>query len=416
MSVSSFTTLLSLDEWAKIFGIAPEFFNGFDRTGRLIGSQCSSVWFQNPWADSGDRLSREEVAEAIYDAERMLMTELGYAPAPYWTENEWQDYPRPGIKPFYGLSGGNAYAQAKSVRLKLGRLIAGGVRATTAIQASAAITYSASDGNTSGYQDKATITVTTTVTDPCEIQVFFKTADGAPSAAHPRYQIRPLQISISGGTATIVGDRALFISPEIHEFQNASFTAANAGAGDTNFVQTVDVYRVYNDTNGDQQQQGIFSWETEPQGCANPPCNVSTQTLCLGLRDRDLGWVNPYPATWDSTDLVYAATDFAECREPDRLRVNYYSGIPREVGSDYCRMNRRYALMVARLAVALLNKTSCGCEQAERNISWWNSFSDLENEDISPQELENPFGRKRGAVFAWREAQALKNGMGLLLA
>lgn len=402
----------------QIFGIAPEFANGFDRAGRRLGTQCNSVWFQQAYMDTGDRLSREELAEGIHQAEQMLMDELGFAPAPKWVENEWIAYPfQDGVRPYIGLGGSNPYGHKKSVRTKLGHVIAGGIRATTLISAGAAIVYSASDGNTSSYQDRATITVTTTVTEPCEVQVFFRTADGAPSAVHPRYQIRPLRVSISAGTATIVGDRALFVSPEFHEFQDAEFTAGDTGAGDAaHFVQTVDVYRVWNDTNGDAQQQGILVWEAEPQDCPDPPCAVSTQTLCLGLRDRKLGIVQPYPASWNATTLAYDATTLLEGREPDRVRANYYSGIPKEVGSGGCRMDRRYARAVARLAMSLLPKVKCGCAQAERQMEYWRSVPSLDDENPSQQQVDNPFNQSRGALYAWREVVRSRNGVGILAA
>lgn len=421
MAISSFQTLLSLDEWGKIFGIAPEYLNGFQRTGRMLDDQCNSVWFQNPWASNGDRLSIEELAEAIHEAEQMLMRELGYAPAPYWTLNEWQPYPRPHVKPLYGLDMRDTYNQMRALKLTLGHVIAGGVRATTLVSAGAAIAYSVSPQSGSTYQDLATIAVATSVTNPCELQVFFTTGQGAPSAAHVRYQVRPLKVSISGGIATITGDRALFVLPQFHEQQTDVFTAADVGAGDTHFAQTIDVYRVYNDTNGDAQQQGVLVWENEPQDCPDPPCAVTTQTLCLGLRDRDLGIVNPYAATWDATTLAYTATCLTEGRDPDRVRVNYYSGVPRQAGADGCVMDWRYARMVARLAMAMLPKTKCGCEQSERQMAYWFEPPTYRVEFGKPeipssQVSDNPFGQGRGAIYAWREVVRERLGAGILVA
>lgn len=415
MSISAYDTLLTMEEWGQIFGIAPEFLNGFDRSGRTLGTQCNSVWLQYPYMTTGDRLSRDELAYAIYTAERMITDELHYSPAPLWIEDEWIPYSRSGVVPFYGLNGKTAYAQMKSVRTRLGRVIAGGQRSTTLISSGAVVTYSKSDGNNSTYQDRATISMATTITDPCEVQVFFTTTDGAIFAAHPRYQVRPLRVTISGGIATITGDRALFVSPEFQEFQDASYTAGDTGAADSaHFVQTVDIYRVFNDTSGAEEKQGVLVWEAEPQDCPDPPCAVTTQTLCLGLRDRDLGIVQPYPSSWNATTSTYDGTSFIECREPDRVRVNYYSGVPLEVGSNGCRMNRRYAMAVARLAMTLLPKLKCGCTQAERQMQYWFDPPDNEREDFSLQSINNSFGEARGAIFAWREIARQRNGEGML--
>ena len=100
MARASLPTLLSLDRYASIMGIVPAHFNGAyapssGSTGVFPISQgCKDVWYQHAW-QRFDALSREDLAIAIYDAEKDIEAELGYSPGPKWVTNEVHPYPRP---------------------------------------------------------------------------------------------------------------------------------------------------------------------------------------------------------------------------------------------------------------------------------------------------------------------------------
>lgn len=135
------------------------------------------------------------------------------------------------------------------VETRFSHLHAIGKRTATLIQANVAITYSDSDDDS--IDDRATLSVSTALTDADEIQVFFRVADGAPEAADRRYQIEPLRVTLSGGVATITGHRSLFVKPAIWRkpYTVPYFNSSDKNAGSTtdpaSFVTQVDVYRVY---------------------------------------------------------------------------------------------------------------------------------------------------------------------------
>jgi hypothetical protein len=131
-------------------------------------------------------------------------------------------------------------------------MIALGQRATSLIQAGVSVVYS--DPNSIGVNDTATITVNSAVAND-EIKLYFRTADGAPTAGDARYEIEPTVITDNGaGVVTIKAHRALFVKPKEwareYEAFDANFNSPNIVDTGTaaGFVTAVDVYRVYTDT------------------------------------------------------------------------------------------------------------------------------------------------------------------------
>lgn len=146
-------------------------------------------------------------------------------------------------------SGRPIYAQILQARwLKMIEL---GTRAQTLIEAGVAVTYS--DPNNIGVNDTATITVNTSVADE-EIRLYFRVADGTPSAGDYRYEVEPITVSNNGaGVVTITGHRSLFVKPSEWARQylanDPNFNSPNVidTSTATGFVTAVDVYRVYTD-------------------------------------------------------------------------------------------------------------------------------------------------------------------------
>lgn len=182
---------------------------------------------------------REMIARALESAAMRMAQDLNYWICPAYFQQE--------INIGYGSP-----IQAQTFRLRYLKLIELGSRAITLIQANAPVSYT--DPNNTGVADTATVQVMTSVADS-EIKLFFRTTDGAPAAGDTRYEIEPLEVTSSGGLATLTGHRALFVKPSewAREYiatdpnqnqPNIVDTAAAAG-----FVTAVDVYRVYTDTN-----------------------------------------------------------------------------------------------------------------------------------------------------------------------
>ncbi len=142
---------------------------------------------------------------------------------------------------------------AQTFKLRWFNLIELGSRAQVLIQANQAVVYS--DPTSSGVDDTATVTINTTIAND-EIRLYYRVADGAPSAGHVNYEVEPIEVTDNGaGTVTIKAHRALFVLPT--EWQKEYLNSPNTNLNEPNivdtgtpagFVQFVDVYRVYTDT------------------------------------------------------------------------------------------------------------------------------------------------------------------------
>src|SRR5262245_59221232 len=186
-------TWLSLDEWAQIMGINPLHFNGLS-SNLIPNTVCGDVFFQYSWQHS-DRIGRDDIARAIKQAEDEIAREAGFNLMPDWTVAERLAYPRPATPEAYGM-GYNPRWLLKSVELPRGYLLSGGVRTKSVIQAGAAIARTDQDGD--GFLETCTVTATTTVTDPSEIHLYYPS-----TTADDCWEIRPINVSISGGVVTI---------------------------------------------------------------------------------------------------------------------------------------------------------------------------------------------------------------------
>jgi hypothetical protein len=272
--------------------------------------------------------------------------------------------------------------------------------------------------------------VVKTVTDRDEIAVYFGASDrldGDPVSE--QYRIRPLKVSISGGVATIVGAAYLFVVPAAYETlsptQNDADIAPDTGiTGD--FAQTVEVYRRYTDAAGNTvaTSQGVIIWETEPchgwwcccsacsgasaQGSPFDPDAVSQAVARIGIRSKERGVVTPAASLYDATSGTWAAFPSTGCATPNRVTVRYLAGVPLVNGD----MNSAWATVVARFAAAELARPICACQEANRELYRWqfdvSIQSEVEAYQISPGDLDNPWGTRRGHIQAWQFVQRME--------
>lgn len=388
MARASIDTLLPLDTWAKLMGINPWEFNqigeGFPKQNT---AQCEHVFFQYSWQQ--DFLSREEIAKCISMAEDMIAAQLTYYPAPKYFVDEVHAYPRPYNRELYA-GGVTNRGQLKSVQVNWHKVLGGGVLARTSIAAGVAVTLSDSDGD--GVDDTFTASQATSVTDPNEIALYFTAVDRNNEPIDETWRIRPIRVSISAGTATIVGPSYLLVKPDLTFVTNAvvlNVTDASI------YVTTLDMYRVYKDDDTTSAKQGNAIWELTP--CADPPCGVEYSALCLGDRRGEIGFVS----------IAYDLDSSCHSRGPDRVSVNYLAGEPLVNG----QMNSIMADIVAHLATALLPVDKCGCERSDRIVAYWREVApgagEGLRESIRGSYGENPFGPQRGAQYAWNRIQPI---------
>lgn len=397
MTRASIPTKLSLDRWARILGVNPVHWSG--ASGSLIwpdNGACADVWPQYSWQTAEELVGREDVNAAIATAEDDIKDEIGYAVAPTWEVDEGQSW---RYTDFY-------YRQ---VQTGYGKVIAPGVRAVTLIEADAAVAYS--DPDADGWDELATVTVTTELTDPREIKVYTAGHDG-----EPEWEIRPLKsVTIVAGTATILIDAWLLIDPDLWELYptNEGFRALDVTVT-ANFVTEVDVYREYNDT----AQAGITFYGSTPGCgiCGGVGCTVcATESYggCFSIQDARRGVVTAFPATYSEGNWSYYRPSSG--RAPQRVAMSYYAGnVDKRYASNKSLdpLSQQMAEAITWMSVARLPKDFCSCNNIRERVRYLQQnaarfregaqnaelYTHFEKEDV----FNCPFGVRVGEVMAWQ--------------
>ena len=409
--------LLPLYTFYELMGFNPWHSMGIAGTGDLaINTGCNTLVRRYEWQNS-DAAGALSVAKAIEDAETKLRQYLGYSVAPHYV-SETVAWPLSDAP--WGSDG-----RWLSMQLTEGEVRAVGVETVAAISANAAVVYTDEDGDS--IDDTFTVTSATSITDVSQIAVYFSSADrfngwGATTALSSRWRLQPVQISISGGIVTVRGPKQLCVKPVKYEGAiNIGANGLDPGTA-ANFVTTLDIYQRYTATDGNtvSTSQAVITWETRPchgwwcccdSCCASDPYSGSpfdpaatAQAVArVGIRDARHGLVTPAASIYDSTTAIWEA-QWPVCSQPDRVTVRYLAGFP--LGNDGL-MQEPYRTVVARLAAADLARNVCGCEQANRALYYWQfDLSQTARGDelfgISPENLNNPFGTRRGQVYAWK--------------
>lgn len=389
MARSRIETLLSLDQWAEVMGFDLWQFNQIGEGGGLTfgrEAQCDTVWYQETW--QRQFLSREEIALAIAKAEATLIPLLHYAPAPLYTVGQEVNYPND-----YALDVPDWMTPRgfwKSVRLTNKRFCEVGTISRTLIEANK--TYAESDADGDGVNDTFTITIATTETNADYIYVYYNAADR--DDLDETWRIRPVRVSIAGGTATVTGKLAQITKPSLQLLPDA----VPLSIADNVYAETLDVYQVKPDTT----DIGTAYWmQRAVAGCYN---SGSAAISGYDIHNAKQGVLRP---------VINGVYTYG--RAPDRLTMNYLSGEPLLRG----RMREPYAQMVAYLACAYLPALSCGCDRADQKLYFYrNSPTDTEQGTFpitleQVNELNMP--PVRGGFYAARQAILLMEADGVAI-
>lgn len=416
MARASTITLLSLDKYFQIMGLNPSHGNqGATGTTMAVSrNACQDIWTQWPWQGVG-RVSREDLAEAIADAERDIAAVLGWWPAPVWTSEEQQPYPRHYRPEVFGDNSVNARGYYQPVRTQWGNIIAPGRRAVDGCQ-NVRIAYSDEDGD--GLAETATVTATdATWTDVRQIKVYFEAHGDV-----PEWEVRPARTKTLSALGAFVAtfwswqliDPDLWEElPQVDEPEAIDWSVAG------NLESHVDICREYNDTTAVSAQ---FYWEPTPcnlpvpcscggTGCA--ACQLTTQDGCLHPRDVRGGLVVPQPGDYDDDTGEWAAACFSVCRDPEFVKLWYYSGLIDDAYLNSTSMDplsNWMAMSIAQIATARLQKPLCACSNVTALADEWRQDLARVGEGgvmLSNAALDNPFGTRRGEVLAWRRMSKL---------
>lgn len=419
--------LLPLETFRQLIGYHPYHFWGLANSQVPVTSACNDLVKEYAW-QGADAVGRSEIRTAIATAEQRLFDYLGYAVAPRYREQTLA-YPHLGRTGWYSHLPLASDGRWMSIDLHDGYVQAVGIETRTLIGA-AAVTYS--DDNNDDVDDTFTLTIATTVTEPSELAVYFGTADRfGDTTLSEAWRIQPVQAAISAGTVTITGPSYLLVKPVL--YQGVATTSLDPATA-SNFVTSLDVYRRYTNSDGttNATSQALLIWETSGCGGGWWCCGATytndarldpaAQAYALaraGIRDSRLGLVAPGPAAYNSTTGQWAVTRFATGYEPDRLTIRYLAGYP--LSSDG-QMDTVWQTIVTYLAAAHLTRPICACDTANRTLYYWQTDlartggnNDEQFGAISATDLDNPFGTRRGQVYAWRQVRNLRLGQGLLM-
>lgn len=425
------TSLLSLEEWRRIIGWNPFLFWGLSNDTVPITAACPKLVTQYAW-QGNDAAGRAEIEAAIESAESLLRNYLGYAVAPQFAEVAIP-WPRYYDANRDRLANWDATGRWIAARLPFGygQVQAIGVEALTEIDtvtvAGADLVFTDEDGD--GLDDTFTITATVPAgTDADDLAVYFAAADRLDGEdAGERWRIRPVRATVSGVTATIIGRIWTIVRPVLYE----GVSVAPLDPGDTTvngpYAQSLVVYTRQPDPTGTTAAtaQANVVWETTPchgwwcccDGCSSPttdpagsprdPAALATAIARATVRDARMGLVGVGEAVYNATTGIWSAAPWGACREPDRLVVRVYAGEPLVDQAVAPWLQRT----IARLAAAELGRPICACEQANRDLYHWQfdlSRSQGTSEVfayVSADDLRNPFGHRRGHIFAWKQVR-----------
>lgn len=414
------TPLLPLDLFRHHMQMHPFHFWQLANSAMPVSAACSSLVYQHAWQDA-DAVGRSDILQAIETAENRLREWLGYSVAPHYVTETltWPQYYRVQFQN-WGPAGVDGHW--RTIQLSEGYLQNFGVETLTLITANAAVAYS--DVDADGIDEVFTVTVNTAITDIAQIALYFVAADILPGIAGER--IQPISVTFAAGVATIKGRAWTMVKPRLYQgLTQNPFDPDTVGV----LATTVNVYQ--RTTSSDTTTpQATLIWDTQPwpaccvggmpdSGSSADPNAIGTTSGRLGITDSRRGIAHGGQATYNADTGLWTDGGCGCWRNPDRITARYYAGLP--LGSDGL-MDAIWQVIVARLAAAELARPICACQQANRAIYHWQE--DLArtggNNDsafglISAEDLNNPFGTRRGHIYAWRQVNHLRLGRGLFV-
>lgn len=373
---ASIDTQLSLFEWAKILGISPyemaQIDEGFPNPR---SADCAHTFFQYPY--QRDYLSREEVARAIAEAETTIADWLGYWPAPKYIADEVISFP---------ATYGSRFTSDRYPMYKAGwGMVQGtGVLTKTPVLGNVPLVLSDRDGD--GINDTFTVTVAAPagVTNPDEIHIYYVLTDRFNEAIAPQWEIRPINVVLSGGNFIITGHASLLVPPNLTEIINPVELDVTAA---TTYVTQVDVYREWLDTtvSATVMNQGWFSWY-------NP--NIAFQPIYVKAQNQDQGILHWH--VFNDSCLNFGVI-------PDKIHTNYLAGVARNGHF----MDRSMAEIVTYLSTTFLAEDACGCDRTSRILAFWRGLPSDQSDrrPLSLKEIDSPWGPRNGALMAWQRVQ-----------
>lgn len=427
---SPIAPLLPLEFFRQIIGWDPWRFWGWSDQNLLkTRTSCTPVIMEYDWQQS-DAPGRSDIAEAIVTAETRLFDYLGYEVAPRYKQDTLP-WPRLSDPRMIRTSPSDADGRWMNISLRDGFIQAVGAETLTPIATNVAVSLSDPDGD--GLNELAIIgPIATPVTDITQIALYVSSAYrlGLDNTLGEQYRIQPTFAQISGGFVTIRAYGYNFMRPVLKEGYHDSMLVDPADP--TAYMTTADVYQRAPSTGlgavDVASSQAVVYWETRPwhgwfcqcgcrgttptySGSVYDPAATAQAAARVAIRNARTGNVCPAEALYDTTSSMWSANQWSFCEDPDRVLVRYLAGQP--LGTDGF-MDRKWRNIVSRFAAAELKRNIVGCEEANRYLQYWqqdmskvgNAVTDLFS--VSSRVTDNPFGTRRGHVYAWSQVMDLR--------
>jgi hypothetical protein len=386
-------TLLPLDQWAENIGINPWIFNQFDNL-KIQGktSQCQSVWYQRSW--NGKYLSRDEIAYNIARAEDAIAEYTKIWVGPKYIENEKVTFGIPrdqSARSLFGVTG-----RWKKTPLSYLHTQIVGTRVWEKLD-DLTLIFDLTDFET----PFETTYVNASAYALGELVLVFPEEERNGDAVDDTWVIRPVKNTEVTGTVTFKGPKYLLAKPSL---QNVVTASSLDPTSTDSYIAEAELYRVYIDTTHTvaNPAQGVAIWNVEPQWWGewcNPTCGVYTAPLCLQAYDADAGVVQIQVSPTD-----WPLWSWANTRGPDKMQINYIAGL----SLQHQKVNSFWADIVTKLSISMLPSEDCGCDRHNGILKFWRMLPSEGNETARPltmEEINSPFGPKRGARHAWELMQ-----------
>lgn len=407
---------VSLNKWLNIMDMHP--WHSYQLANSLlpIESKCNAIVYERAW-QGAERAGRADIRRAIATAEQMFFNVTNYAPRPTFREITMR-WPEMGDYRLFNYTGIDARNHWLGLNLPDGYIKALGYEHTTA-DVTANLTYTDDDGD--GVYETATATAAVpagTTTD--EVYCTFTAGD---YLYEDGTVIAPRTISIANNIATVVFDAYTLIRPILYTVARPSILDPSdlPPSATSPYASTVDIARKYCDGTGTtvDTAQAVLIWESAPYPSWAIPCTftnyapdpsaVAYAVARAGIRDARQGIVYAGEAIYNVNSNTWTGRiGFSECRPPDKVKLRYLAGRD----EDYIDV------AIARLAAAVLSRRICACESANKEIYEWQiDYSRLgatTETYAQPSDMTNPFGTRKGHIYAWRVAQQTERVLGIL--
>ncbi len=410
------TNVLPLETWRKLMGFDPYHFWGLSNGKIPIHGSCDAIIQQYNWQDS-DAVGRSQIAEAIATAEGLVREYLGFAPAPQYRETLllWPVTNAPYWADLWGrtttVNLGEGYLQAVGIEkyTQIGTATTGG----------GGLVFSDEDGD--GLNDTFVATVTVAAgTNPLSLGCYFSAADRLDDEdVSQRWRIAPTRAEVVGTTATLRGNFWQLVRPIRYEgVQGTGSNGLNPDDLATVIVSSLEIWQRTTDPTGTAiaTSQAALTWNSHPchgwwcccVSCipnSNDAAATATALARVGIRDARHGIVTPLESVYDADTSEWRTSGNCWAWQPDRVTVRYLAGYPLD---NRGQMDRDMATIVARLAAAELNRPICACADSRADLYRWQYDLTLAGESdklfsTGDPDINNPFGTRRGHVFAWKQ-------------